>query len=99
MISADICFLSAGQLGRLIQKKELSPVEVTEAHLKRMELLEPTLNSFITVLADQALAAAREAEKEILAGRYRGPLHGIPLGLKDLYYTQGIRTTSGSKII
>jgi aspartyl-tRNA(Asn)/glutamyl-tRNA(Gln) amidotransferase subunit A len=98
MTSPEICFLSAGQLGRLIQKKEISPVEVAEAHLKRMELLEPTVNSFITVLSDQALAAAREAEKEILAGRYRGPLHGIPLGLKDLYYTEGIRTTSGSKL-
>ncbi len=98
MTSRDICFLSAAQIGRLIQKKELSPVEVTEAHLKRMELLEPALNSFITVLADQALAAAREAEKEILAGRYRGPLHGVPLGLKDLYYTKGIKTTSGSKL-
>jgi aspartyl-tRNA(Asn)/glutamyl-tRNA(Gln) amidotransferase subunit A len=98
MTSSEICFLSAGQLGRLIQKKEISPVEVAEAHLKRMELLEPTVNSFITVLSDQALAAAREAEKEILAGRYRGPLHGIPLGLKDLYYTEGIRTTSGSKL-
>jgi aspartyl-tRNA(Asn)/glutamyl-tRNA(Gln) amidotransferase subunit A len=98
MIPPDVCFLSAGQLGRLIQKKEISPVEVAEAHLKRMELLEPTVNSFITVLSDQALAAAREAEKEILAGRYRGPLHGIPLGLKDLYYTEGIRTTSGSKL-
>ena len=98
MIPPDVCFLSAGQLGRLIQKRELSPVEVTEAHLKRVELLEPTLNSFITVLADQALAAAREAEKEIVAGRYRSPLQGVPLGLKDLYNTAGIRTTSGSKI-
>jgi aspartyl-tRNA(Asn)/glutamyl-tRNA(Gln) amidotransferase subunit A len=98
MTSSEICFLSAGELGRLIQKKELSPVEVVEAHLKRMEILEPTLNSFITVLAEQALAAARQAEKEILAGRYRGPLHGVPLGLKDLYYSKGIRTTSGSKI-
>jgi aspartyl-tRNA(Asn)/glutamyl-tRNA(Gln) amidotransferase subunit A len=98
MNTPDVCFLSAGQLGRLIQKKELSPVEVTEAHLKRIELLEPKLNSFITVLADQALAAARESEKEILAGRYRSSLHGVPLGLKDLYYTKGIRTTSGSKL-
>jgi len=98
MTSPELCFLSAAQIGRLFQKKELSPFEVTEAHLKRMELLEPALNSFITVLADQALAAAREAEQEILAGRYRGPLHGVPLGLKDLYCTKGIKTTSGSKL-
>jgi aspartyl-tRNA(Asn)/glutamyl-tRNA(Gln) amidotransferase subunit A len=94
----EICFLSAGQLARLIQRKEVSPVEVTEAHLSRIEALEPTLNSFITLLPDQAMSAARRAEKEIRAGRYLGPLHGIPFGLKDLYNVKGIRNTSGSKI-
>ena len=98
MNEKEICYLSAGQLGRLIQKKDLSPFEVVKAHLARIEFLEPTLNSFITLLADQAMAAARHAEQEIQAGNYRGPLHGIPLALKDLYYTRGIRTTSGSKI-
>ncbi len=98
MDSKEICFLSAGQLARLIQKKEVSPVEVIEAHLSRIEALEPILNSFITLLPDQAMAAARQAEKEIQAGRYLGPLHGIPFGLKDLYYVKGIRNTSGSKI-
>ena len=94
----EICYLSAGELSRLIQKREISPVEIVKAHLDRIESLEPILNSFITLLADQAMEAARQAEKEIQAGRYRGPLHGIPLGLKDLFYTKGIRTTSGSKI-
>jgi aspartyl-tRNA(Asn)/glutamyl-tRNA(Gln) amidotransferase subunit A len=98
MDSKELCFLSAGQLSRLIRKKEISPVEVIEAHLSRINALEPTLNSFITFLPDQALAAARQAEKEIQAGRYLGPLHGIPFGLKDLYYVKGIRNTSGSKI-
>jgi len=98
MDSKEICFLSAGQLARLIQKKEVSPVEVIEAHLSRINTLEPTLNSFITLLPDRAMAAARQAEKEIQAGRYLGPLHGIPFGLKDLYYVKGIRNTSGSKI-
>lgn len=93
-----ICYLGAGELSRLIQKREISPVEIVKAHLNRIESLEPILNSFITLLADQAMEAARKAEKEIQAGRYRGPLHGIPLGLKDLFYTKGIRTTSGSKI-
>jgi len=94
----EICYLSAGELSWLIQKREISPVEIVKAHLNRIESLEPILNSFITLLADQAMEAARQAEKEIQAGRYRGPLHGIPLGLKDLFYTKGIRTTSGSKI-
>ena len=98
MNEKEICYLSAGQLGRLIQKKDLTPVEVVKAHLTRIEFLEPKLNSFITLLADQAMAAARHAEQEIQAGNDRGPLHGIPLALKDLYYTRGIRTTSGSKI-
>jgi aspartyl-tRNA(Asn)/glutamyl-tRNA(Gln) amidotransferase subunit A len=78
MNSTDLCYLSAGQLSRLIRKKEISPVEVVEAHLSRIEALEPKLNSFITLLPDQAMAAARKAEKEIQAGRYLGPLHGIP---------------------
>jgi len=98
MNATELCFLSAGQLARLIQKKEVSPVEVVKAHLSRIEALEPKLNSFITLLPEQAIASARHAEKEIQAGRYLGPLHGIPLGLKDLFYVKGIRNTSGSKI-
>ena len=98
MDATEICYMSAGELSRLIQNKELSPVEVIEAHLARADALEPTLNSFITLLPDQAIAAARQAEQEIQAGRYRGPLHGIPLGLKDLYYVRGVRNTAGSRI-
>ena len=97
MDATEICYLSAGQLSRLIQKKELSPVEVVEAHLARIDALEPTLNSFVTLLPDQALAAARKAEQDIQAGQYRGPLHGIPLGLKDMIYVKGVRNTSGFK--
>jgi aspartyl-tRNA(Asn)/glutamyl-tRNA(Gln) amidotransferase subunit A len=98
MGSTDLCYLSAGQLFRLIRKKEVSPVEVIEAHLARIEVLEPVLNSFITLLHDQAMAAARQAEQEIQSDGYRGPLYGIPFGLKDLYYVKGIRNTCGSKI-
>ena len=94
----ELCFLTAGQLSRLIRRKEVSPVEVTQAHLARIDALEPILNSFITVTGEEAMAAARQAEQEIQQGNYRGPLHGVPLGLKDLFRTQGIRTTSGSKI-
>ena len=98
MDATELCFLSAGQLSRLIESKEVSPVEVVEAHLARARALEPTLNSFITLLPDQAMADARQAERDIQAGRYKGPLHGIPLALKDLYYAQGIRNTSGSRM-
>jgi aspartyl-tRNA(Asn)/glutamyl-tRNA(Gln) amidotransferase subunit A len=98
MDGLELCYLSAGDLGRLIQKGELSPVEIVEAHLARIEATEPVLNSFITLLADQARQAARQAESQIQAGRYLGPLHGVPVGLKDLFNTGGVRTTSGSRI-
>ncbi len=94
----ELCYLSAGQLSGLIENRELSPVEVIDAHLQRIEATEGVLNSFITLLPDEARAAARRAESEIQAGNYRGPLHGIPVGLKDLYNTAGVRTTSGSRI-
>src|SRR4030066_191034 len=98
MDSKELCYLSAGQLGRMIQKKEVSPVEVIEAHLARVEALEPELNSFIAFVPEKAMEEARKAEKEILAGRYQGPLHGIPLGLKDLYYVKGMPNTAGTKL-
>ncbi len=94
----DLCYLSAGQLSRLIKKREVSPIEVIKTHLTRIDALEPTLNSFITVMHDQAMEEARKVEQEIRTGRYRGPLHGIPVGVKDLFYLKGVRNTSGSKI-
>jgi aspartyl-tRNA(Asn)/glutamyl-tRNA(Gln) amidotransferase subunit A len=96
--STEIYSLSAGQLARLIRKKEISPLDVIKAYFSRIEALEPTLNSFITLMSEQAMNDARKAEKEIQKGRYLGPLHGIPFGLKDLYYVKGLRNTSGSKI-
>ncbi len=98
METTELCYLSIGQLAQLIQRREVSPVELVEAHLQRVALLEPTLNSFITITADIAKTAAKEAEEEIQNGRYRGPLHGIPMGLKDLYHVKGVRNTSGAKI-
>jgi len=98
MDSKGLCYFSAGELSRLIRKKEVSPVEVVKAHLARVEALEPALNSFIALLPEQAVEEAKLAEREIQAGRYRGPLHGIPIGLKDLFYVKGVRNTSGSKI-
>jgi len=98
MDSKDLCHLSVAELSRLIRKKEVSPADVVEAHLNLIEALEPALNSFITLLPKKAMEEAKEAEREIQAGQYRGPLHGIPIGLKDLFYVKGVRNTSGSKI-
>ncbi len=98
MDSSDLCGLSVGELSRLIMKRKVSPVEVVKAHLARIEATEPILHSFITLLPEQALKEAEGAEREIESGRYRGPLHGIPIGLKDIFYVSGIRNTAGSKI-
>jgi aspartyl-tRNA(Asn)/glutamyl-tRNA(Gln) amidotransferase subunit A len=98
MEALELCYMSAGRLSRLVRSREVSPVEVVDAVLARIEATEPVLNSFITLLPDQARAAARQAEEEIRGGNYRGPLHGIPFGLKDLFNTAGVRTTSGSRI-
>jgi aspartyl-tRNA(Asn)/glutamyl-tRNA(Gln) amidotransferase subunit A len=99
MESSELCYLSLKGLATLIQRQELSPVEATEAALDRIEKCDGQLNSFITVMDDEALTQARAAAQEIQAGRYRGPLHGIPIAVKDLYYTRGVRTTAGSKIL
>ena len=86
-------------LAKAIAKKELSPVEVVRACLERIEAYDKQINAFITVLPKQALKSARRAEKEILRGRYIGPLHGIPFAAKDLFFVKGIRNTCGSKIL
>jgi len=92
-------YLTIAEAARLIAAKELSPVELLDSRLQRIERLDGRLNSFIRVLADDAGAAARTAEAEIAAGRYRGPLHGIPIGLKDIYETAGVATTGHSKVM
>ncbi len=97
MSEAGLCFRSAGELSGLLRRKQLSPVELMEAYLERCQRLEPVLNSFITLLPEQALGEARQAEAEILAGRYRGPLHGLPFAVKDLFAARGVRNTLGSK--
>ena len=96
MTSDDLCFLSIAELASLMRARTVSPVEVTEAHLARIERLNPTLNAFVTVMAVEAREAARRAEAEIQAGRWRGPLHGVPIGIKDIFDTAGVRTTQGS---
>src|SRR5918998_2124881 len=83
-------------LATALRERRLSPVEVVGALLERIETVDKELNAFITVLPERALEEAARAEKEILDGEYRGPLHGVPVGLKDLIYTKGVRTTMGS---
>ena len=99
MVRSELPLHSASALANLIESKEVSPVEVVEAYLQRIDDLDFKFNSFITVLRQQALEEARQAEREILAGAYRGPMHGIPVGVKDQIWTKGIRTTGGSRIL
>ena len=92
-------FLTIAEAARLIERKELSPVELVESRLDRIARLDGRLNSFIRVLPEEARADARAAEAEIAADRYRGSLHGIPIGLKDIYETAGVATTGHSKVM
>ena len=96
MEKGDIPYLSATQLSALIKAKEVSPVEAVDAYLERIERLNPTLHAYITVAGDHARQAARESEEALARGEYRGPMHGIPVAVKDQVYTKGIRTTIGS---
>src|SRR5581483_1812758 len=93
LLSFDVSGLS-----EKIHARQISPVEVTEAYLARIEDTDVRLRAYITVTAERARAAAKAAENEIAAGGWRGPFHGIPVALKDLCYTKGILTTGGSKI-
>src|SRR5215510_7465040 len=98
MERVELPFLSVTELARQIEQKQISPVEVVEAYLERIERLDPRLNAYLTVCHGEARQAAREAERAIARGQYRGPLHGVPFAAKDQLYTQGIRTTGGSPI-
>src|SRR6267378_3896120 len=105
MNDTDLAFASIEEIGKLFRKRKLSPLELTKLMLARIEHLNPKLNAYITVTAELALAQAKKAESELFAPRGRkghrdrGPLHGIPISLKDNIYTEGIRTTAGSKIL
>jgi aspartyl-tRNA(Asn)/glutamyl-tRNA(Gln) amidotransferase subunit A len=98
MNKSELPFLSASALSKLMAAKEVSPVEATEAYLERIESLDSTLRAFVTVTADAALAAAKVAEQEIAQGNHRGPMHGVPVAIKDQIYTQGVLTTGGSPV-
>jgi aspartyl-tRNA(Asn)/glutamyl-tRNA(Gln) amidotransferase subunit A len=94
----DLTWLSLHEAGVLVRRKTVSPVDLTQACLARIERLNPALNAFITVTADEALRQARDAEAEIRKGKWRGPLHGMPIALKDLFDTAGVRTTAASGV-
>jgi aspartyl-tRNA(Asn)/glutamyl-tRNA(Gln) amidotransferase subunit A len=97
-MTMDVPFFTIAEAAARIEARTLSPVELLEACLARIEALDGALNSHILVLADQARTAARQAEAEIMAGHWKGPLHGIPIGLKDIYNTAGIATTGHSAL-
>src|SRR6266853_1456037 len=99
MSKADLLDLTVAELAKHLRAKEVSPVELTDAYLQHIEQLDPKLKAYITVTADLAREQARTAEKELTAGRWRSPFHGVPIALKDLCHTKEIRTTGGSRIL
>jgi len=97
--SNELYRLTIAEISQLLRNRKISPVELTQVCLERIECLNPKLNAFITVAADSAMAEAREAEAEIQKGRWRGPMHGVPIALKDLFDTAGVRTTAASALL
>ena len=98
MKPTDICFLSASEMAAAVKKKKLSPVEIVDTILTRIEKVNPKVNAYCTVVPEMAREAAKKAEAEVMRGEKVGPLHGVPVSIKDLTITAGIRTTWGSKI-
>jgi amidase len=94
-----LCFLSLSELSALLRRREVSSVEATRAMLDRIHKLNPTLRAYLTILDDSALRQAETADKEIAAGKWRGPLHGVPVAVKDLCWTKGVLTTCASKVL
>lgn len=92
-------YATISELAGKIKNKEISPVELTKLTFDRIEQVDDKLCSYITVMRGEALAAAEEAERQVMSGQYRGHLHGIPIALKDLLYTKDVRTTAGSKLL
>ncbi|MCY8522554.1 amidase [Bacillus atrophaeus] len=97
--NSQLSFAAIHEMAEKIQEREVSPVEIADLMLKRIERFNPKLNAFVSQTAELAAEQAKQAEKDIMQGRYKGPLHGIPIVHKDLYYTKGIRTTASSKIL
>ncbi len=94
----ELHYLTVEEVAPLLRDREVSPVELLEAYLGRIEEVEPTLNSYILVTKKHARLEAKKAESEIIHGRYKGPLHGIPFALKDVVSVVGIPNTAGCKV-
>jgi Asp-tRNA(Asn)/Glu-tRNA(Gln) amidotransferase A subunit family amidase len=92
----DLAFASVRELAELVRTKKVSSLALTEMYLQRLKKYDPTLKFVVTLTADRALTQAKQADGEIAAGKYRGPLHGIPWGAKDLLATKGYKTTWGA---
>ncbi len=99
MNKQGIPFLTVAELSEMIREKEVSPVEVTEAYLERIDAVNFKFNSYLTVCRNEALDAARKAESAIAQGNYLGPMHGVPVAVKDQLWTKGVRTTVGSRLM
>ena len=99
MTASDLCFTPAVELAMLIRRRELSPVEITRAVLERVDQLNGRLGAYVLVHAERALKQAHQAEQSVMAGEPLGPLHGVPLSIKDNHWTAGDRTTSGSRLL
>src|SRR4029453_15111112 len=96
LASTDLTFTPATELAAMIRAKKLSPVELTRAVLARIDMLNPALNAYVPPTPEIAPADAKRAEDGVMKGGSLGPIHGIPYGIKDLSFTKGIRTMSGS---
>ena len=98
MNATDLCYTPATELSALIAKRALSPVELTRAVLERIERVNPKVNAVCTLTAEAALEGARRAEDALMRSESRGPLHGLPVTIKDLAFVKGVRNMSGSFI-
>lgn len=94
----EICWMSAIELAEAIRQKQVSPVEVVQSIIKRIERINPKINAFVTLTSESAMAEAKKAEIAVMKGERLGLLHGVPISIKDLIFTQGVRTTMGSKL-
>ncbi|MEE8374678.1 MAG: amidase family protein [Dehalococcoidia bacterium] len=99
MVNQEICWMSAVDMAAAIREKKLSPVEVVSAILERIEAINPKINAYVTLTAETAMAEAKVAEDAAMRGGKLGPLHGVPVSIKDLVFTKGVRTTMGSKLM
>src|SRR3990172_9113711 len=95
----ELPFLSIREVSELIKRKEVSPVELTQSILDRIEGVDSKIQAYITILGEEALRVSKEAEKQISSGTYLGALHGVPISVKDIFVMKGTRTTCGSKIL